>query len=131
MAERANISSGSPFEPTFGFSRAVKAGNTVYVSGSTSIQPDGTVAGAGDPYSQTMHAIRTIEAALKRAGARLEDVVRTRVFTTDMAYLEAISKAHGEVFGAIRPASTLVEITGLVSPEMLVEVEADAVIPGD
>ena len=128
MANRKNISSGSPFEQTFGFSRAVKLGNRVYVSGSTSIQPDGSVAGIGDAYAQTMQAIRTIEEALNQAGAKLEDVVRTRVYTTGMEHLDAIGRAHGEVFGAIRPAATLVEITGLVLPEMLVEVEADAVI---
>ena len=128
MTKRTNISSGSPFEPKFGFSRAVKVGDRVFVSGSTALQPDGTVAGVGDAYAQGIEALKTIEAALKEAGAALTDVVRTRIFITDIAHVEGAAKAHGEVFGDIRPASTLVEVSGLVMPEMLIEIEADAVI---
>ena len=128
MATRTNISSGSPFEPVFGFSRAVKVGHQVFVSGTTAIRPDGTVAGVGDPYTQTVETLRTIETALRQAGATLKDVVRTRMFATNLAHTEAIGKAHAEFFGAIRPASTLVEIARLVHPDMLIEIEADAVI---
>ncbi len=128
MTKRMNISSGTPFEPKFGFSRAVKVGDRVFVSGSTALQPDGTVAGVGDAYAQGIEALKTIEAALKEAGAALTDVVRTRIFITDIAHVEGAAKAHGEVFGDIRPASTLVEVSGLVMPEMLIEIEADAVI---
>lgn len=128
MATRTNISSGSPFEPVFGFSRAVKVGNQVFVSGTTAIRPDGTVAGVGDPYTQMVETLRTIETALRQAGATLKDVVRTRMFATNLAHTEAIGKAHAEFFGAIRPASTLVEVARLVHPDMLIEIEADAVI---
>ena len=129
MATRANISSGSPFEPTFGFSRAVKVGNMVFVSGSTAILPDGSVAGVGDPYAQAVQALKTIEGALEQAGASMKDVVRTRIFSTDlMGHLDALAKAHSEVFSSIRPASTGVEITRLAHPDLLIEIEADAVI---
>jgi enamine deaminase RidA (YjgF/YER057c/UK114 family) len=128
MATRTNISSGAPFEPLYGYSRAVKVGNMVFVSGSTAIKPDGTVAGVGDPYAQTIHTFRTIEAALQQAGATLKDVVRTRMFATNLDHTEAIGKAHAEFFGTIRPASTLVEVSRLVHPDMLIEIEADAVI---
>ena len=128
MSPRTNISSGTPFEPKFGYSRAVKVNDRVFVSGSTAVQPDGTVAGPGDPYVQSKEAIKTIEAALKQAGASLEDVVRTRIYITSLDYVEGVRKAHSEAFGSIRPASTLVQISGLVSPEMLVEIEVDAVI---
>lgn len=128
MATRTNISSGSPFEPVFGFSRAVKVGNQIFVSGTTAIRPDGTVAGVGDAYAQTVETLRTIETALRQAGATLKDVVRTRMFATNLAHTEAIGKAHAEFFGAIRPASTLVEVARLVHPDMLIEIEADAVI---
>ncbi len=129
MATRKNISSGSPFEPTFGYSRAVRVGNMVFVSGSTAIQPDGTVTGVGDPYAQAAQALETIEKALVQAGGSMKDVVRTRIFSTDlMGHLEALSKAHSEVFGEIRPASTGVEIARLAHPDLLIEIEADAVI---
>ncbi len=129
MATRQNISSGSPFEPTFGFSRAVKVGNMVFVSGSTAIQPDGTVAGVGDPYAQAVQALKTIESALQQAGASMKDVVRTRLFSTDLIdHLDALAKAHSEVFGTIRPASTGVEISRLAHPDLLIEIEVDAVI---
>jgi enamine deaminase RidA (YjgF/YER057c/UK114 family) len=128
MATRTNISSGAPYEPIFGYSRAVKVGTMVFVSGSTAIQPDGSVAGVGDPYTQTVAALRTIEKALLQAGVSLQHVVRTRMFATNLAHAEAIGKAYAEFFRAIRPASTLVEIARLVHPDMLIEVEADAVI---
>ena len=128
MAKRENISSGTPFEPKFGYSRAVKVGNMIFVSGSTAIQADGSVAGVGDPYVQAVETFKTIQQALQQAGARLEHVVRTRIFLTDINHYEALQKAHAELFGSIRPASTLVEVTRLALPEMLVEIEVDAVI---
>jgi enamine deaminase RidA (YjgF/YER057c/UK114 family) len=128
MATRTNISSEAPYEPIFGYSRAVKVGNMVFVSGSTAIQPDGTVAGVGDPHAQTVAALRTIEKALQQAGASLKDVVRTRMFATNLAHIGAIGTAHAQFFGNIRPASTLVEIARLVHPDMLIEIEADAVL---
>jgi enamine deaminase RidA (YjgF/YER057c/UK114 family) len=128
MSTRTNISSGAPYEPIFGYSRAVKVGNMVFVSGSTAIQPDGTVAGVGDAYAQTVAALHTIEKALQQAGASMQQVVRTRMFATNLDHTEAIGKAHAEFFRDIRPAATLVEISRLVHPDMLIEVEADAVI---
>ena len=128
MTKRENISSGTPFEPKFGYSRAVKIGNMVFVSGSTAIQADGSVAGVGDAYIQTVETFNTIKKALRQAGAKLEHVVRTRIFVTDINHYEAVRKAHVELFGSIRPASTFVEVTRLVKPEMLVEIEVDAVI---
>jgi enamine deaminase RidA (YjgF/YER057c/UK114 family) len=128
MATRTNISSGAPYEPIFGYSRAVKIGNQIFVSGSTAIQPDGTVAGVGDPYAQAIATFRTIEKALQQAGASMRNVVRTRMFATDISQTEAIGKAHAEFFRDIRPASTLVEVSRLVHPDMLIEIEADAVI---
>ena len=128
MSTRVNISSGAPYEPVFGYSRAVKVGKLVFVSGSTSIRPDGSVAGAGDAYTQSVETLKTIERALQQAGASFKDVVRTRIYVTNLGDLEAIGKAHVEVFGDIRPASTGVEVSRLVHPDMLVEIEADAVI---
>jgi enamine deaminase RidA (YjgF/YER057c/UK114 family) len=128
MATRTNISSGAPYEPIFGYSRAVKVGNQVFVSGSTAIQPDGTVAGVGDPYAQAIATFRTIEKALQQAGASMKHVVRTRMFATNLNHTDAIGKAHAEFFRDVRPASTLVEISRLVHPDMLIEIEADAVI---
>jgi enamine deaminase RidA (YjgF/YER057c/UK114 family) len=128
MSTRTNISSGAPYESIFGYSRAVKVGNMVFVSGSTAIQPDGTVAGINDAYTQTITALRTIEKALHQAGATMQQVVRTRMFATNLKDTEAIGKAHAEFFCDIRPAATLVEISQLVHPDMLIEIEADAVI---
>ncbi len=128
MATRTNISSGGPYESTFGYSRAVKIGSMVFVAGSTAIQPDGTITGVGDPYVQTVATLRTIEKALQQAGASLKDVVRTRMFATNLAHTDAIGKAHVEFFGSVRPASTLVQIARLIHPDLLIEIEADAVL---
>lgn len=128
MSTRVNISSGAPYEPVFGYSRAVKVGKLVFVSGSTSIRPDGSVAGVGAAYTQSVETLKTIERALQQAGASFKDVVRTRIYVTNLGDLEAVGKAHVEVFGDIRPASTGVEVSRLVHPDMLVEIEADAVI---
>jgi len=131
VSKRINFSSGAPWEPVVGYSRAVRVGTQVWVAGTTPLGPDGTLVGIGDAYAQTRQALANVAAALANAGARVSDVVRTRLFVTDIAQWEAIGRAHGEMFADIRPACTMVEVARLIDPDMLVEIEADAVIAAD
>ena len=124
---RQNISTGGPWEAKIGYSRAVRVGVALYVSGSTAMTPSGLV-GKGDPYAQTIQTFKTIEAALKQAGASLNDVVRTRIYMANIDQWQEVGRAHGESFGNIRPATTMVEVKRLIDPDMLVEIEADAIV---
>jgi enamine deaminase RidA (YjgF/YER057c/UK114 family) len=126
--ERVNIASGTRWEPVVGYSRAVRMGNLVHVSGTTATDDEGCVVGRGDAALQTRRTLQNVARALERAGARVEDVVRTRIYVTDIRRWEEVDRAHGEVFGAIRPATRMVEVRALIDPDMLVEIEAEAIV---
>lgn len=124
---RQNVSTGGPWEAKIGYSRAVRVGQSVSVSGTTAMTPSGLI-GKGDPYAQTIQALKTIEAALKEAGASLSDIVRTRIYMANIDQWQDVGRAHGEIFGSIRPATTMVEVKRLIDPDMLIEIEADAIV---
>lgn len=128
MGERANFSTGTPWEPVVGYSRAVRVGSMVWVAGTTATGPDGLIVGRGDPAAQTRQVLENVKSALARAGARLDHVVRTRIYVRNVADWETIGRVHGQYFGQVRPVATLVEVSGLVDPDMLVEIEVDACI---
>lgn len=128
MGERTNFSTGTPWEPIVGYSRAVRVGSMVWVAGTTATGPDGLIVGRGDPAAQTRQVLENVKSALERAGARLDHVVRTRIYVRNVADWETIGRVHGQYFGQVRPAATLVEVSGLVDPDMLVEIEVDACI---
>ena len=125
---RLNVSSGGPFEDVVGYSRAVRVGNSVFVAGTTSAEPDGTISGGNDAYLQAKRCFEIIEQALQQAGASMRHVVRTRMFVTDISRWEEFGKAHGEFFRSVKPAATMVQVSALIAPEILIEIEVDAVI---
>ena len=128
MTQRQNISAGSKWEPIIGYSRAVRVGQSVHVSGTTASGEDGNLVGVNDPYAQTVQILKNIEAALSQAGASARDVVQTRIYLTNIDQWQDVARAHGEVFGDIRPATVILEVSRLISPEMLVEIEAEAIV---